>query len=192
MDGASEGLRLWVMADRSTNVIPPGEYLRAGGDRARRRTAAFRLIGDRLDPATITEATGLAPKLAHRRGEAKPVPSGRAPAVWRSGLWLFDSAPQLSETENTLDEHLSWLLDQLEPHVATLLALARDQSLVADFFCGYFMTGRNRGFTLRPFTLARISQLEAELGIDVYIEGDAEEEIVIDEAGQSRPLPPDS
>jgi hypothetical protein len=180
------------MNDSLAKEIPPGEYLRAGGDHARRRTAAFRLRGDRLDPATITAATGLAPKTAHRRGEARPVPAGRPPAAWRSGLWLLDSAPALSGTEHTLDQNLSWLLDQLEPHLDALLAIARDQGLEADFFCGYFMTGWNRGFTLQPATLARIAKLRAELGIDVYVDSDDDEMIVVDEAGQSRPQPSES
>lgn len=164
--------------------LPPGEYVRAGGDRARRRTASFRLMGDDLDPTTITEAIGLAPTQAHRRGDARPTSPEREPAAWRSGLWLLDSAEAVSETEQGLDEHLSWLLDQLEPRVETLLALARGQRLHADFFCGYFMPGRNRGFTLRPSTLGRIAKLEADLGIDIYSEGDSEDMVLIDEDGR--------
>jgi Domain of unknown function (DUF4279) len=81
-------------------------------------------------------------------------------------MWNLDSAGAVSETA-ALDEHLTWLLDRLEP-AAVELARLLEGGARADFFCGYFMSEWNASWTLQPKTLERIGRLGTELGVDIY------------------------
>jgi hypothetical protein len=144
------------------------DFLSLGGDNPDRKHAAFRLMGDRLDPDAITQATGLTPDVIHRKGEPHVGSSGRHYGPWRSGLWSLDSEKGLDSSGNHLDDHLAWLLDQLEPHAHSLRRLATEQLLSADFWCGYFMGHANSGFGLSAKTIARIAALGADLSFDIY------------------------
>ena len=130
-------------------------------------TVSFRLTGDLLDPAAITEATGITPKASHRAGDLRPDTKRGTLPPWTSGLWRISSEPGVSQTA-TLEEHLVHLLDRLEPVREPLLALAAEQQLEVDFFCGYFMHRGNSWWELTPRTLARVARLDARLGFDVY------------------------
>ena len=140
-----------------------------GGDQPDDKRASFRLMGDRLDPDSITRATGLTPAVAHRKGDLRaPSPSGASYAPWRSGIWCLRSDHGLAETGNHSEDHLTWLLDQLEPHAETLTRLRAEQGLRADIYCGYFMGQANSGFGLTARTVGRIAALGADFGVDIY------------------------
>jgi hypothetical protein len=129
-----------------------------GGDKPDRKRASFRLIGVRLDPDAITRATGLTPSIAHRKGEARPPSSvGRTPPPWPTGVWTLCSEQGLPKIGNHLDDHLTWLLDQLEVHAETLRRLRAECCLRADFYCGYFMGQANSGFQVSASTVGRIA-----------------------------------
>jgi hypothetical protein len=145
------------------------DMLGFGGDQPDHKRASFRLMGDRLDPDSITRATGLTPAVAHRKGEPRaPSPSGASYPPWRSGIWCLCSDQALAETGNHLEDHLTWLLDQLEPHAERLRRLADEQGLKADFYCGYSMGQANSGFGLTARTVGRIAALGADFGVDIY------------------------
>jgi hypothetical protein len=162
------------MPDQPRSKLPPGEYVVLGGDAPDHKVASFRLRGDALDPDAVTSATGLTPHRAHRKGDRRPSndqrrEAGRAElSPWRSGLWSLNSASALPRTDNHLEDHLNWLLDQLEPVAETLKQFCADDALTADFFCGYFMHQTNSGFEFSTRTLARIVALDATLGVDIY------------------------
>jgi hypothetical protein len=157
------------MDAEARSKLPPGEYIVLGGDAPDRKRASFRLGGDALDPDAITRATGLTPHTAHRKGEARPRRErlGDLPP-WRSGVWSVHSEDALPQTDNHLEDHLIWLLDRLDPVRETLRQLRVEQSLTADFFCGYFMHQSNSGVGFSVQTLARIVALDATLGVDIY------------------------
>lgn len=154
------------MNENHTQKPSPGEYIRIGGDAPDRKTASFRLLGDDLDPDAISQATGLRPDHAQRKGD--PHPQGRGGPPRRTGLWMLESPEAAEGTTNHLEDHLTWLLDQLEPVADRLEQLCAHQRLKADFFCGYFMNQINSGFDLTPRTLARVAALDASLGLDIY------------------------
>jgi hypothetical protein len=135
-------------------------------------------MGAGLDPDTITRATGLSPHLTHRKGQARPRSrtSGRTYAPWPSGMWLLDSSVGLSERGNRLDDHVTWLLDLLEPSAGRLRQLVAEQSLTCDFYCGYFMGQSNTSLGLRARTLGRVAALDANLVFEIYGES-AEREL---------------
>jgi hypothetical protein len=143
--------------------LPPGGYYVLGGEEPDEKRAAFRLMGDRLDPDTVTETLGLTPAAAHRKGD----PNGRF-APYKSGQWTLRSADAGETSKNSMEGHLMKLLDQLEPRAAILRRLSQAQGLEADFYCGYFMHQSNSGFRLAAATLERIAALDASLGFDIY------------------------
>jgi Domain of unknown function (DUF4279) len=160
----------WAMTDdtRPTRAELDA-MLSLGGDKPDRKHAAFRLMGERLDPGAITQATGLTPDLSYSKGEPRPPARvGKQPPPWPSGHWSLDSEAALPRIGNHLEDHLVWVLDQLEPHVETIRRLSEEQGLHSDFWCGYFMGQANSGFGLDAKTLARIAALGADLSFDLY------------------------
>jgi hypothetical protein len=144
-------------------------FLSFGGEEPDKKRVGFRLVGDLLDPEAITRATGLTPSLSHRKGEVRsPYSSGRTPPPWPTGVWMMHSEDGLPETGNSLEDHLTWLLDAIEPHAETLQRLAAEQHLTADFYCSYFMAQGNSGFALSARTVRRIAAIGADLGVDIY------------------------
>jgi hypothetical protein len=154
--------------DRRPTRAELDAMLSFGGEKPDQRRASFRLMGDRLDPDAITRATGLTPDVSHRKGDAHTSSRGRHFPPWPNGLWSLPSEQGLPSTGNLLEDHLTWLLDQLEPHSETLMRLSAEQGLTADFWCGYFMGQSNSSFGLTARTLARIAALGADLALDIY------------------------
>jgi hypothetical protein len=153
-------------------MFPEGwdRMLSFGGDRNVRKRASFRLGGALLDPDAITRATGLTPDLCHKKGNPHIGSGGREYAPWPNGLWSLSSEHAVPASRSSLDDHLAWLLDQLEPHVEVLRQICAEQQLSADFYCGYFMGQSNSGFELSGATLRRVVALGlgASVGVDIY------------------------
>jgi hypothetical protein len=155
--------------DRRPTRAELDAMLSLGGDKPDRKHAAFRLMGERLDPGAITRATGLTPHLSHSKGEPRPpTRTGKQPPPWPGGIWIVDSESAMALGGNHLEDHLVWVLDQLEPHVETIQRLSEQQDLMSDFWCGYFMGQANGGFGLNAKTVARIGALGADLCFDIY------------------------
>jgi Domain of unknown function (DUF4279) len=113
------------------------------------------------------------------------MPSGGR--VWRRGVWSLGTEDAVFAGETELEAHLSWLLDQLEPHVDALHQLIAEQGLKADFFCGCFMAGFQAGLELSAGTLLRVGRLQASIGLDIYAPDGVEPEVLVvpqpDDAG---------
>jgi hypothetical protein len=125
------------------------------------------LVGERLDPETITQATGLTPDRVVRKGD--PVVSrGEVVSLRRVGVWWIDSARGLPRTDSHLEDHVRWLLDLLEPVANVLQRLSAEQGLSADIGCGYFTSRWNSSFGFSAETLSRVAELGASLRIDFY------------------------
>ena len=139
-------------SSQSTSPIPLWQ-------RDRHSTASFRIMGDAVEPAAITEKLGLTPDHSHRKGDIRKKSQN---GVHRSGMWLISS--KLPEGES-LENHLRDLLRQLEPHHTYLHSLSDHAQF--DFFCGVFDMEFS-GFELSPMTLQQIADLEAILGVAIY------------------------
>jgi hypothetical protein len=68
----------------------------------------------------------------------------------------------------SVERHIRYLLDLLEPHSDTLLHIMTEQELKADFFCLWVSAEGHGGPMLSPETMRRIAALHAELGFDFY------------------------
>jgi hypothetical protein len=137
-------------------------------DRDLEAVASFRLGARDLDPAAITEALGIEPDLAYRRGEIYKWSGGRPIRNSRGGLWSLTTAKRTSPRDD-LSTHLSVLLEMLAPCHDALLALMARDGLDADFFCGLFLRDRlGRESWLTPDLLRTIAGLGATLKLDLY------------------------
>jgi hypothetical protein len=129
--------------------------------------ASFRLIGDRLVTAEVTRETGIAPTFASDKGTARPsTREGRQTITQRTGVWSLSSEGRLAST--SLERHLIWLLDRIEPGRDPLRAAAEKYGATADFFCYWLSATGSGGPEVSPGTLARIAGLNASLGFDCY------------------------
>ena len=131
-----------------------------------RTYAAFRLVGEDLDPEAVSRALGLEPDVARAKGEE--ITAGRVgPArQQRTGIWSLSTENHLTST--SLDSHLGHLLGRIEPSRSQLEALRRDDDIRADFLCYWRSATGHGGPEVSAETLGRIAALGASLGIDFY------------------------
>lgn len=131
-----------------------------------RTYAAFRLVGDGIDPQTVSRALDLDPSLARAKGEE--IPAGRIGRArrQRTGVWSLSTENLLDSTSP--ERHLVHLLDAVEPASAELHRLRATDNLQADFFCYWLSATGHGGPEVSPETLGRIAGLQASLGLDFY------------------------
>jgi hypothetical protein len=129
------------------------------------------IYGDDLVPEKVSEALGVIPAHAHRKGELMKSRSPHAPrtVAYKTGVWIFKltgQAPQEPE-----DVTLA-LLDQLPDDESVWTDLSARYHVRLKY--GLFVEAWNRGFDLSPTLMARIAQMRAEVGFDIYadLEGD--------------------
>jgi hypothetical protein len=128
--------------------------------------AAFRIIGDKLDTDQITSLLGIKPDHAHRKGEPNNRKSKSGKIVvgpaHRTGIWSISST--LPET-SSLEEHLTSLLDKLNPAQNKIKQLPSEGYRV-DIFCGHFFNhGVQGGFDISPAILERLGKMGINLAI---------------------------
>lgn len=131
--------------------------------------AAFRLIGDRLDPEAANRVLGLEPSLAIAKGEEIPAGKVGPARHQRTGVWLLSSKEAVRST--SLERHLVYLLDLVEPSAPEVDALRMSHAIQVDFFCYWRSATGHGGPEVSPVTLGRIAGLGALLGIDFYGQG---------------------
>lgn len=133
----------------------------------------FRLASDALLPGEVTRRLNVEPTRSHRKGEqhGRNRKTGE-PIIYRSGIWILDSA--LPESAG-LVAHVESLLDVLYPIRHAVQCLV-EQGYQADFTCGLFLNHENEGVSIPARTLARIAELGAELSLDIYspVDGDGD------------------
>jgi hypothetical protein len=84
-----------------------------------RAFATFRIAGDNLRPAQITELLRLRPTLSYAKGEEYERGPHKRKIVGRTGMWFFNTDEKLKS--NRLEDHVAFLL-----HV---IAAARERPL---------------------------------------------------------------
>ena len=134
---------------------------RIADENARCSAASFRICGEALNLQEIETMLAIKASQSHLKGE-KGEPS-RFNVVFRESLWSLKSPLDKSES---LDKHLEWLLDRLEPKTAEVQHLARLHRL--DFFCGFASPNGQGGFILDGALLARLAKLGVPVGLDLY------------------------
>lgn len=136
-----------------------------------RTWASFRLAGDALKPDEISAAVGLTPTLALAKDqEIAGGPVGKKPRHQRTGVWLLGSEHAVAST--SLERHLGYLLEAVEPAAGAIAAVRQQQDLRADFFCYWASANGDGGPEISPTTLRRVAAMDASLGIDFFDDSD--------------------
>ena len=126
--------------------------------------AHFRLMGKELDPDEVTQLLRLEPHTAHRRGDPRPGP--RCTDFWEEGLWSISSTPAVAP-DQPLRDHLSWLLNHLEPIKREVRRLIEGGNR-ADLYIGFTLLTGHGGPELEPDILGRLAGLGVPVGFEIH------------------------
>lgn len=132
----------------------------------REYTVEFRIEGENLVPAQVTQRLGMQPSLVRHVGE----PRGTKDRFGKA-LWAFSGDPLRSGERpawRSLEEGLRHVAVCLEPKAEIL------RDLLAEFdgywWCGYFEEGFGGETRLSPAVMALLAQIGAPLVLDAYFE----------------------
>jgi hypothetical protein len=130
--------------------------------------ASFRIWGRGVEPSELASRLNINPSQVHRAGD----PRGKN-KIWTDNFWGLTSQERLSSTN--LEEHIIWLLDQLAPAQAALLALLAQPDVHADIFCYWESATGHGGPEFSPSIMRRLGELNLKLGLDIYFSDAAHE-----------------
>lgn len=123
-------------------------------------SVALRFFGDDLDPVELSNKLGAEPTVSHRKGDSMPNIAEKTRAT---GSWLLSGEPM---SKTSLDEQINKLFDQLTDDLEVWRELT--DRYRSDLFCGVWSKAWNRGVSLSPDVVARISERGLSIGFDVY------------------------
>lgn len=122
------------------------------------RNVIVRIFGKALEPDEVTARLRIEPSYAHRPGEkhdrtGRPLPYG---------MWHLSSEHRVDPHE--LEEHISWILDQLEPVREAVQEFKSREGVQVDLYCLWEIEG-NGGVVFTPAVLARVVSMNLALGV---------------------------
>ena len=118
--------------------------------------ASLRLIGRAFDAAEVTQRLQIQPSEAFTRGDAY------AHGVRPRSFWTLRS-DQLASTD--LRDHLTWLLDRIEPQRSALGILLEEGGIRGDFPCTWMSATGEGGPILSAALLGRVASFGLDLSI---------------------------
>jgi len=132
-------------------------------------SVSLRIANDDLEPSKVTELLGMKPNLAHKKGDPNTGKAKSGKIIYfspfKTGLWVIDSN---LDRHCRLHEHLSNLLERLEPHKEKLAELRKD-GFGLDFFCGHFFADEHQpGYSLPNDVLLKMGALGIDLNMCLY------------------------
>ncbi len=131
-----------------------------------RATVSLRIFGQDLEPDELTQLLGCHPSEAHRAGDVVTTVSGRTRVI-RQGSWLLNT----NESRRCeIAEQIADLLRQLTANLQVWQHITTQ--FQADIFCGLFLDGWNRGFTLPPEVMRQLSERQLAISCDIYTPAD--------------------
>lgn len=152
---------------RDPAVTMPSPYLPAvsppDSGAVGRITASLRIVGDDVDPDTITAQLGISPTFAARNGEE--IWSRGVTLTQRHGVWSY-SLTERAGSGDELDDAIMRLLARFPVDEAIWSALAAAHAV--GVACGLHLTDANQGTDLRPSTLQALAARHLGLSLDIY------------------------
>jgi Domain of unknown function (DUF4279) len=103
--------------------------MRSSPEQAPRAFVTFRVAGDSLDPAAVTDILDVKPTEAHRKGEKYGGQRSGRPVTARTGIWYF-STDRLSNS-GSLGDHFELVRPFLEAGCRGLHRFIQDRHLTA-------------------------------------------------------------
>jgi uncharacterized protein DUF4279 len=151
--------------DRKLEPSSDGEWWRA----------SFSIFSVALTHQEISERIGLQPTRTRAKGDPRGARrmdgSVITSIVWHDSAWHLVCP---LKSDKSLDQHIRWLLDTIEPRLPAINAISNECTLIR-FFCGFSSEHGQGGFTLDAETLRRISKVGVKLDLDLYPPGHDEE-----------------
>lgn len=131
--------------------------------------ASFRIIGDKLVTDEISSLMKIQPDYSHQKGAPnnRKSKSGRiiVGRPHKTGIWSINS--NLPES-SSLEEHITGLLERLEPSSDAIKRLSKEGYRV-DIYCGYFSKpGTQGGFDISPSVLERMGKMGISLAVSTF------------------------
>ncbi len=126
-----------------------------------RRYAAMRFFGPTLDHQAVAALVGRGPSYADPPGERH----NRVGMPNPNGMWLLSSEKQV--VSENLEDHIGWLLDQVEEVAHMLLPYPQRIGAEKDID-RYWEKEGNGGAFFHASLLKRIAALDFALGVTIY------------------------
>lgn len=124
-------------------------------------TVEFRIVGETVDPAVITNALNLQPCQVRRQG------SLRADGKIFTGMWAYNGYGDAPSPEwHSLEEGLTFVTDKLWPLKKVIAGYRSSAQLI--WWCGHFQSSFDGGPRLSPILLGKLATFGADLFIDNY------------------------
>ena len=121
-------------------------------------------INGDFNPEDITRRLGLTP--THTRLTGEVIPGGHARGLASTSVWAIDS--DLIIEADTIEPHLAWLFDLLEPRMETLSAIVANGAFAyAD--CFWSSRGMSGGPWITPESMVRLAALHLPLIISFHV-----------------------
>ena len=135
------------------------DVVSVGGDIDRVKVS-LRFFGDDLNPNDVSVLLGCQPTEGYRKGEV--IIGKRSHRFAHTGLWLLKG---LEEDVGVLETKVDRLLDRVPAEPDAFQALSNFNGNV---FCGVFLNDWNRGFSLSPEILQRLTERKLSIDFDIY------------------------
>jgi hypothetical protein len=124
-------------------------------------TVEFRIYGENLQHALITEELSIQPSMTRVKGERRSSNS-----VFEHGMWGYDGLKEKGEMEwKSLDDGFRFLLGKLMPLKNKIEKYKEHYQIV--FWCGAFQDNFSH-FSLSPQVLKDLGDFGVEVQISVY------------------------
>jgi hypothetical protein len=127
-----------------------------------RITAFFWLSSEDLDPVAVTDAIGLQPTTAYRKGETWSV--GPKQLRRKTGSWSLDVRRWVYSTDAVVSE----LLDSLWPRRQSIVSYCLEHDLAPTMACNISIHHDRPVYDFKLPTLEKLSELRCELLLDVF------------------------
>lgn len=124
-----------------------------------RTCATLRVYCGVDSPESITEKLGIEPS------SIQPAEQRQEGRTDRPAAWFLTSEHQVDSRD--VRRHVDWLLSRLRGTSAAFEAL-RQRGVRADVFCYWLSASGHGGPILSPKQMSALSELELEIGFDVY------------------------
>jgi Domain of unknown function (DUF4279) len=133
-------------------------------DDSRWSKASFCIFGETLQPDDINRDLGLQATNSGLKGRRQSKYPRARPL--RTSIWMLDSP---LDDHLSLQDHLNWLLDALEPKLNVVHGIARQYD--SKLICGYSSESEQGGCTFDVALLDRLANLGVPLVLDLYPPG---------------------
>ena len=144
---------------------PVGDLTYWCGGKVDENSITLRIIGDELNPDTISGLLGCQPTRGQRKGDI--LPDKRFHRTAKFGLWCL----KIDRTsEHTLQEQIKVLFSKLPDDLSIWQHITTTAH--AELFCGLWLKTWNREFDISPDLLMQIAQRNLTLRFDIYFEGE--------------------